>query len=130
MSARRVLVVDDEFSSAEVLALVLREEGYEVTVASNGRQALDALERAAPDAIVTDYMMPVMNGAEMLRRVRADPRYARIPVVLMSGVPEERLAGFDGRYDRFLHKPFDIAQLMQALQALLREDAHERPSTA
>jgi CheY-like chemotaxis protein len=114
-----VLVVDDEYASTEVLALVLDEEGYRVTVAGNGRQALERLDEAAPDVIVTDYMMPIMNGAEMVRTIRAMPQYANVPVVLMSGVPEAMLSEHRPLYDRFLHKPFDIERLLEVLRALL-----------
>lgn len=119
MGSKSILVVDDEFSSTEVLAFVLGEEGFRLTVASNGRQALDRLDEAAPDLIITDYMMPVMNGAELARLVRAKPRYAEVPILMMSGVPEAALAGHRGSYARFLRKPFDMDELLEAVRALL-----------
>lgn len=119
MDTKSILIVDDEISSTEVLALILREEGFRVTVASNGRQALDRLDEAAPDLIITDYMMPVMNGVEMSKAVRGRERYARLPILMMSGVSEAALRSHGDSYDRFLRKPFDMDALLDAVQALL-----------
>lgn len=120
---RRILIVDDEFSSVEALELLLREEGYEVTVASNGRQALDRLEESAHDLIVTDYMMPVMNGAQLIEALRADSRHARLPVLLMSGASESVLRPLTTAYNAFLRKPFDIDTLLEQVKALLGRPA-------
>ena len=120
MNAKSILIVDDELSSTEVLALILREEGFRVTVASNGRQALDRLDDAAPDLIITDYMMPVMNGVEMAKAVRGQPRYVGLPILIMSGVSEAALRSHREAYDRFLRKPFDMEALLDAVQSLLR----------
>ena len=106
MSGTRVLLVDDEFSSAEVLALVLAGEGYQVTVAPDGRDALARLEEAAPELLVTDFMMPGMNGADLARTVRERPGFGAIPVLLISGAPESALKPYARSYDAFLRKPF------------------------
>jgi CheY-like chemotaxis protein len=116
---RRILVVDDEFSSTEVLALILREEGFGVTVASNGRQALERLDDAAPDLVISDYMMPVMNGAEMARALRGHPGHARVPILMLSSVPESALKVHRDCYDRYLRKPFDLDALLEAVRSLL-----------
>lgn len=121
MDTKSILIVDDEISSTEVLAFILREEGFQVTVASNGRQALDRLDTAAPDLIITDYMMPVMNGVEMAKAVRRQQRYARLPILMMSGVGEAALRSHGDTYDRFLRKPFDLEALLEAVQALLSQ---------
>jgi len=119
VSPKHILIVDDEFTSAEVLAVVLRDDGFRVTVASNGRQALDRLEEASPDLIVTDLMMPVMNGVEMARAVRARPRFARVPILLISSVAESALGGQPAAHDGFLRKPFGLDALIDAIRALL-----------
>ena len=119
MDPKSILVVDDEYTSADVLALVLRDEGFRVTVAANGRQALERLAEAAPDLILTDLMMPVMNGAEMARAIRAMPRYAKVPILMTSAVPESALGAHAAVYDRFLRKPFDLDALLGAVRALL-----------
>jgi CheY-like chemotaxis protein len=118
MSAPRVLLVDDELSSAEVLALVLAGEGYEVTVAADARQALERLDEAEPDLLVTDFMMPGMNGADLARAVREQERYRNIPVLMISGAPPSALRAYGRHYDAFLRKPFGLEQLLEVLRTL------------
>ncbi len=93
-----VLVVEDEFGIAELLDAVLTEEGYQVVTAMNGRDGLELLARERPVLVLSDYMMPVMDGAAMLARIRADPALQGIPVVMMSSMPEaavvQRCAGY------------------------------------
>lgn len=117
---RRVLLVDDELSSAEVLALILAGEDYHVTLAADARQALARLDEAAPDILVVDFMMPGMNGAELVKEIRKNPRYENVPVLLISGAPEAALRRYDVRYDAFLRKPFGLDLFLRTLKGLLR----------
>src|SRR5688500_1755310 len=94
MSEPRVLLVDAELSSAAVLGLILAGEGYHVTLAADGRQALDRLEEAEPDLLVTDFMMPGMNGAHLVTALREIPRYATLPVLMISGAPEAAIRAY------------------------------------
>ncbi|WP_157991420.1 response regulator [Caldimonas tepidiphila] len=127
---RRILIVDDEFSNLEALELILSEEGYGVTVASDGRQALEKLEDAVPDLVLTDHMMPVMNGAQLIQALRSDPRHQAIPILLMSGAPESVLRPLTTAYDAFLRKPFDIDALLQRIKMLLEgAPARKSPGT-
>jgi CheY-like chemotaxis protein len=119
VSPLRILVVDDELSNAEVLALILHEEGFHVTVAGDGRQALERIEEAAPDLLITDYMMPGMSGVELGRAVRQLPRHSNLPVLLMSGAAASMLSAHAGDYNAYLRKPFDIEELLRAVQSLL-----------
>ena len=113
---KTILVVDDELGSAEVLSLILEEEGYRAFCAVNGQLALIQARDVVPDLVVVDYMMPLMNGAEFTRALRADPQFANTKIILNSGLPEAAIADqFDG-YDAFLRKPFRI----DALLALVR----------
>jgi CheY-like chemotaxis protein len=114
----RVLLVDDELSSAEVLALVLAGEGYQVTLAADARQALERLEDAAPQLVVTDFMMPGMNGADLAQAIREKEPYLGIPVLMISGAPESALKSYPRSYDIFLRKPFGLEAFLQALAAL------------
>jgi CheY-like chemotaxis protein len=118
MSAARVLLVDDELSSAEVLALVLAGEGYEVTLAADARQALARLDEAAPELLITDFMMPGLNGAELARAVREREDFRNIPVLMISGAPQSALRAYGRHYDAFLRKPFGLEQLLDVLQRL------------
>lgn len=122
MDGTRVLLVDDEFSSAEVLALVLAGEGYQVVVAADARQALERLDEAAPELLVADFMMPGMNGADLARAIREREGYGELPVLLISGAPEAALKAYRPQYDAFLRKPFGLEEFLQVLQRLARGD--------
>jgi CheY-like chemotaxis protein len=116
----RVLLVDDELSSAEVLALVLAGEGYHVTVAADARQALERLEDADPELLVSDFMMPGMNGADLAKAIRERERFRQIPVLMISGAPEAALKPYRPQYDAFLRKPFGLEEFLEVLQNLRR----------
>lgn len=130
LAGRRVLLVDDEVSGAEVLALFLAEEGLHVTVASGARQALERLDQAAPDLLITDFMMPGTHGADLVAAVRAREGYAELPVLFISGAPESAVSSRGVRYDGFLRKPFDAQRLIEAVAAVFDRpaDATARPS--
>lgn len=115
----RILLVDDEVSALEVLALILRGEGMHVTAAPDPRQALQKLEDAAPQLLVVDFMMPGMNGAELARAIRARPEYADLPVLLVSGAPVSALGPYRTAYDVFLRKPFRLEQFLETVRGLL-----------
>lgn len=119
MTEPRVLLVDDEISSAEVLGLILAEDGFHVTVASNGQQALERLEQAAPDVLVTDFMMPGMHGAELVKTVRATPGFGELPVLMISAAPHNALRSYDVSYDAFLRKPFGLDRFLETVRALV-----------
>lgn len=119
MSQRRILLVDDEISGAQVLGMILAEQGYLVTVVGDGRQALARLDEAAPDVLVTDFMMPFMNGADLVRVVRAHPAYAALPVLVISGAPEAALRPYAIDYQAFLRKPFGFDAFVDAVRRLV-----------
>jgi CheY-like chemotaxis protein len=111
----RVLLVEDEQSAAEVLATILRLEGFSVTLAANGKRAIDMLGDAQPELIITDYMMPIMNGIELARALRAMPEYMAVPILMISGVPEEALGADRSLLSAFLRKPFHVEALLDTL---------------
>lgn len=119
----RILVVDDEVSSAEVVALILTEEGYRVDFAVDTRQARTLLDQEQFDLLITDYMMPGMNGADLARAARGSGRHARIAVVMMSGAPSSALQAHADTFDVFLRKPFVIEQLLLTVESLLGDAA-------
>jgi CheY-like chemotaxis protein len=81
-----ILVVDDEFSVAEVLQSALADAGHEVLTAVNGRQGLELLGKRRPDLVLLDFMMPIMDGPAMLKAKKADPACRKIPAVVMSSL--------------------------------------------
>ncbi|HEU4728825.1 MAG TPA: response regulator [Kofleriaceae bacterium] len=114
-----VLIVDDEFGLADLTADLLREAGYEVALAINGKLGLASLANRRADIVITDLMMPVMDGPEMIRRMRADPELAAIPTILMTALPEAIPEGEAALHDAVLVKPFAIEELLQAIHRLL-----------
>jgi CheY-like chemotaxis protein len=112
-----ILLVDDEFSSLEVLALLLGQEGFEVVTASDGEEALSRLEKRV-DLVITDYWMPKMNGLELVERMQADERWRAIPVLLMTatydsdGAAHPALAGI-------MPKPLRYGALLAEVRRLL-----------
>jgi len=115
----RVLVVEDEFGIAELLDAVLTEEGYQVVTAMNGRNGLELLARERPELILSDYMMPVMDGATLLARIKAEPALQAIPVVMMSSMPEAAVAERYVGYAAFLRKPFKLFEVVGLVERLI-----------
>jgi CheY-like chemotaxis protein len=112
------LIVDDEYSIVETLGEIVSLEGYGFHGAANGKEALaEALVRP-PALILLDYMMPVMDGLQLLQVLRADPRLREIPVVMMTAAPPGPPTG-DQRWDDLLLKPFDAGQLMRVIRGLI-----------
>ncbi|RKH15216.1 response regulator [Corallococcus sp. CA053C] len=116
-----VLVVDDEQGILEALADLLREEGYRVLTASHGREALERMAEVKPDLVLTDWMMPVLDGPALIERLQQDPTLSRIAVLGMSAVDVNGLKRLHPGME-FLQKPFDIRALMKQVRKVL--DAH------
>lgn len=113
----RILVVDDDPDLRSSLVEVLEGEGYEVSCAKNGEEALGALAGGAPSAILLDLTMPVMDGWTFRDRQRLDPRLANIPTVVISAsLLDPRSAALGA--DAFLVKPFEVWRLTETLQRL------------
>jgi CheY-like chemotaxis protein len=116
----RILVVDDEPDLRFILRRIFERAGHEVLEAIHGAQALQQVHESPPDLVVTDMMMPVMGGVELIRRLHADPAAAEIPILAVTG--DSQLAG---GADAVLAKPYRAAQIMAAANALLsREEDH------
>jgi CheY-like chemotaxis protein len=109
-----VLLVEDNDDVREMMALALELAGHEVWPARNGEEALRVLhERQPPCLILTDLMMPVMNGWELRAEVQRDPALADVPIVAVSAIPQEHLKRLDGM--EFLPKPIDIDRLLHVV---------------
>lgn len=111
-----ILVVDDEFGILELLEAALTDEGHRVLTATNGRVALDRMRTERPDLVITDFVMPVMGGAELLQAISADADLATIPRVVMSSLPEAAIAERCFGYAAFVRKPFRIAALLDLVE--------------
>jgi two-component system response regulator MprA len=119
----QILVVDDESAVREAIERALRLDGYDVAVAGDGREALEALEERAPDAVVLDVLMPRIDGLELCRRLRG--RGDRTPVLMLTArdAVADRVAGLDAGADDYLVKPFALEELLARVRALLRRAA-------
>lgn len=111
-----ILVVDDEFTVVDTLVDLLEWEGYRVMAASNGTAGLALMEGEKPDLVLVDFMMPGMNGIEMLDQMRGDQRLRSVPAVLMTAAPMALPA--DGTWDALLPKPFGLDALVGTLRRL------------
>ena len=119
-----VLVVDDEFGIVDVLETILTDEGYRVHTACNGKQGLVRLAEQKPDVVLSDFMMPILGGGEMLRAMAAEPAYQRIPVIMISSLSEDVIAERCKGYVAFLHKPFRAAAVLSAVARVLGSGAN------
>ncbi|HEX6231164.1 MAG TPA: response regulator transcription factor [Actinomycetota bacterium] len=127
---KQILVVDDEPAVRDALERALRSAGYAVGTASDGAQAITAIERDRPDAVVLDVLMPVLDGFEACRRLREGGD--RTPVLMLTArdAVGDRVEGLDAGADDYLVKPFALEELLARIRALLRRTAthaDERP---
>jgi CheY-like chemotaxis protein len=114
-----VLVVDDEFGIGELLEALLQDDGHRVLTAMNGRHALERMAEAPPDLVISDLMMPVMDGGALLRAMRANEAFADVPFVLMCALPEADITDRIEGYDAYLQKPFKLGAIASLAARLL-----------
>ena len=119
-TTKSILIVDDEFGLAEMLREMLRESGFEVTLAINGRLALEILREGTVDLVLTDMMMPVMDGAELAAAMRGDDRHRRTPIIMMTSLPTAVPPSND-LFDAVLRKPFTPDLLLEAMASCLAQ---------
>lgn len=118
---KRLLVVDDEPNLLAAIAAVLRGEGFEVTTARNGRDAMLQLARSLPDLVVSDVRMPIMDGYTLARKLRSAPHTKLIPIIFLTAKDEteDRIEGFRSGVDVYLSKPFEPTELIAVIQGIL-----------
>ena len=120
--AQHILVVDDVAKNVKLLADVLAARGYRISTAASGEEALERIAADAPDLVLLDVMMPGLTGYDVCRLLRADPKHALLPIVLVTALDpaKERINGLDAGADDFLSKPISQAELMARVRSLLR----------
>ena len=123
-----VLIVEDEPAQREVLTYNLEAEGYRVTRAENGEEALLLVGEDPPDLIVLDWMLPNLSGIEVCRRIKTRPETRAVPIIMLSARSEEvdRVRGLETGADDYVIKPYSIVELMARVKAQLRRT---RPAT-
>jgi two-component system response regulator VicR len=114
-----ILVVDDEYLIADILGYALEDEGFMVVKASNGQKGLEVLERERPALIITDFMMPVMDGLEFAKAVRTLPSVNHLPIILISGAQAHIGMQRSDLFNAVLEKPFNIDSILTTVKQLL-----------
>jgi CheY-like chemotaxis protein len=117
LGGKLILVVDDEFDLLSVYTMLFEYSGFRVRTAGNGRAALEAAALEAPDIVVSDFMMPVMDGGELCRQWRASPQLRAIPFILCSAGIMRNAGEID--CDSFFNKPIDLPEMMKEIKRLL-----------
>jgi DNA-binding response OmpR family regulator len=120
--ANKILIVDDEPFNLDLLEQELMDEHYVIERAGDGVEALAKVDSFAPDVILLDFMMPKMNGVEVLRELRQSERHRSLPVILLTAkaTQEDKIAGLDAGADDYVTKPFDSFELLARVRAMLR----------
>lgn len=131
-ASAKILVVEDSLTQAERLRHILEQQGYEVAVAGNGALALDKVSEFQPDLIMSDVNMPEMDGYELSRRVKLDPRFREIPVILVTGMsdPQDVIRGLECGADNFVLKPYEERYLLGRVRYVLANREMSRPNDA
>ncbi|WP_041237758.1 response regulator transcription factor [Gloeothece citriformis] len=121
---RKVLLVEDSQAQREMISTLLRENGWNVSIACDGVEALEFVQQSSPDLVVLDIVMPRMNGYEVCRRLKSDPKTMNVPVVMCSSKGEEfdRYWGMKQGADAYIAKPFQPIELIGTIKQLLRKE--------
>lgn len=119
---KRLLIVDDEKIYQMMVYHAVKSMGFEIEVLGDGAAALEAAQANPPDLIISDVMMPKMNGYEFVRRLRRNPRFANTPIMILTAQAElsDKLEAFEAGADDFMTKPFEPAELLARLSVLVR----------
>lgn len=123
-TSRSILVVDDERGFRDVVTVILESQGYQVQQAHHANDALGLLDETTPDLILTDMMMPEMDGVGLIKRLRETPKWANIPVVVISAYsePEVQENAFAAGATGFISKPFSASELRSTVGAYFTEN--------
>ncbi|MCU0526388.1 MAG: response regulator transcription factor [Elainella sp. Prado103] len=121
MATGQLLLVDDEPGLRQAVQAYLEDEGFKVHVASNAREGWDLLQHISPDLIISDIMMPQVDGYQFLQQLREDLRFQAVPVVFLTarGMTADRIQGYNAGCDAYLSKPFDPDELVAIVSNLL-----------
>ena len=116
-----ILIAEDSLTQSQRLQFILEQQGYRVIPTANGRLALEAARRHKPALLISDVIMPEMNGYELCKRVKAEPSLADLPVILVTTLsdPHDVIRGLECRADNFILKPYEANHLLRRIQFVL-----------
>ena len=119
--AKKIVLAEDEPQIARLIEFKLKKEGYQVTWKENGKEALEAIKAEEPDLVILDVMMPVMDGYEVLRRLKEDENLKSIPVIMLTARAQEKdvVKGIDMGAEDYITKPFHPAELLARVKRIL-----------
>lgn len=117
---KRILIVDDEVDITAAYSLLFELHGFHVVTAANGRHAIDLIDLKPPDIVLSDCMMPIMDGIELVRLLRGNPKTAQVPIILMSALPDPQKLSKSG-HDLFMQKPVKFSALLSAVESMLSD---------
>jgi two-component system phosphate regulon response regulator PhoB len=125
-----VLIIEDDSSLTDVLDYNLRQAGYEVLVARDGKSGVSAARRETPDLVILDLMLPEIDGLDVCKQLRSDPLLKNVLVLMLTARSEEsdQLVGFSAGADDYVTKPFSVKVLLERVRALLRRREAEEKS--
>jgi DNA-binding response OmpR family regulator len=128
----KILIIDDDLELCRVIGLMLHRGGYEVHSALSGIEGLAKVEELKPDLIIVDVMMPLIDGLEVCRRLRAKPATRHLPIIILSALEQvdDKLKGFQAGADDYVPKPVDARELLARVRVLLQRSAYARPAVA
>ncbi len=126
MLPKVILVVDDEPDAVEVLTWLFSQSGYKTLSASNGKGALEQLDKFRVDLVVTDVMMPIMDGLQLVEAIRNREKLSEIPIIVNSSLSEAVLRATGKRFDVFVRKPVRGQEMLDLVQRLLAPDLDDR----
>lgn len=121
--AKKILIVDDEKDIRELIERILARREYRILTASNGIEALNKIYNESPDLVILDVMMPEMNGFEVCKKVRTDPLYKNLPIIMLTvrKSDQDQISGLNTGCDEYITKPFYPKELVLRVRKLLQE---------
>lgn len=127
----KILVVDDEKDIVDLVSYNLEKEGFSVVKAYNGEEALETVRTKKPDLVILDLMLPGMQGLEVCRSIRNDPRSGFLPIIMLTAKGDEidRVLGLEMGADDYVTKPFSVRELVARVRAILRRSETEKRVT-
>jgi len=130
MRGKKILLVDDDADFVEAIKIILENKSYDVSVAHDGKEGLKKVETEKPNLIILDVMMPEMDGYEVCAKLKADPQYEHIPILLLTAVGEAitttkytREMGMKMEADDYIPKPVELMELVERVEKLFRISA-------
>ncbi|MDY6788153.1 MAG: response regulator [candidate division WOR-3 bacterium] len=121
---RTILLVDDDIFLADLMAFTFKQSGFEIIKAHNGKEALEVLNKEDVDLVLTDIMMPVMDGFELTKNLKDDPNTKDIPVIFLTAKSnmEDKNKGYSLGISAYFEKPFDLKKLIDKINVIISEN--------